>query len=103
MPRVRMSCNQSQREVAHVYSQDGSTQQCSAHTFDWRASGCSKQKRMTADITSPALPVMQSRVRPRVVILGGGFGGVAAARALGNCQSDILLIDRRNHHIFQPL
>ena len=41
--------------------------------------------------------------RPRVVIVGGGFAGVSAARALKNCDADVLLIDRRNHHIFQPL
>jgi len=41
--------------------------------------------------------------RPRVVIVGGGFGGVAAVRALKHCDADVLLIDRRNHHIFQPL
>ncbi|MDB5861557.1 MAG: pyridine nucleotide-disulfide oxidoreductase [Ramlibacter sp.] len=40
---------------------------------------------------------------PRAVILGGGFAGVAAARELRACQADVLLIDRRNHHIFQPL
>jgi len=39
----------------------------------------------------------------RVVILGGGFGGVAAARALQGSDADVLLVDRRNHHIFQPL
>ena len=39
----------------------------------------------------------------RVVILGGGFGGVAAARALKGADVEVLLIDRRNHHIFQPL
>jgi NADH dehydrogenase len=39
----------------------------------------------------------------RVVILGGGFGGVAAARALQRSDAEVLLIDRRNHHIFQPL
>jgi NADH dehydrogenase len=39
----------------------------------------------------------------RVVILGGGFGGVAAARALKGVQAEVLLVDRRNHHIFQPL
>jgi NADH dehydrogenase len=39
----------------------------------------------------------------RVVILGGGFGGVAAARALKGAEAEVLLIDRRNHHIFQPL
>jgi NADH dehydrogenase len=37
------------------------------------------------------------------VIIGGGFAGIAAARALGSCDADVTLIDRRNHHIFQPL
>jgi len=37
------------------------------------------------------------------VIVGAGFGGIAAARALGRSEADVLLIDRRNHHIFQPL
>jgi NADH dehydrogenase len=37
------------------------------------------------------------------VIVGGGFGGLAAARALKRCDADVVLIDRRNHHIFQPL
>jgi NADH dehydrogenase len=41
--------------------------------------------------------------RPRVVILGAGFAGVAAARALKKSDADVVLIDRRNHHIFQPL
>src|SRR6516165_7255273 len=41
--------------------------------------------------------------RPRIVIVGGGFAGVAAAGALARCDADVLLIDRRNHHIFQPL
>src|SRR6516225_5745331 len=41
--------------------------------------------------------------RKRVVIIGGGFGGIAAARALKRCDADVVLIDRRNHHIFQPL
>ena len=39
----------------------------------------------------------------RIVIIGGGFAGVAAARALRRCEAEIVLIDRRNHHIFQPL
>src|SRR5258705_1480096 len=43
-------------------------------------------------------------VRPkRIVIVGGGFAGIAAARALKRCDADVVLIDRRNHHIFQPL
>src|ERR1700734_562122 len=41
--------------------------------------------------------------RKRIVIVGGGFGGIAAARALKRCDADVVLIDRRNHHIFQPL
>src|SRR5207247_3378755 len=41
--------------------------------------------------------------RKRVVIIGGGFAGIAAARALRRCDAEIILIDRRNHHIFQPL
>jgi NADH dehydrogenase len=40
---------------------------------------------------------------PRIVIVGGGFAGIAAARALRQCTAEIVLIDRRNHHIFQPL
>src|SRR5688572_1618962 len=38
-----------------------------------------------------------------VVIIGGGFGGVAAARALARAPVRITLVDRRNHHVFQPL
>jgi NADH dehydrogenase len=41
--------------------------------------------------------------RPRVVIIGGGFGGLSAARALKHAPVDVCLIDRRNHHVFQPL
>ncbi|MBE2184160.1 MAG: NAD(P)/FAD-dependent oxidoreductase [Anaerolineae bacterium] len=42
-------------------------------------------------------------VRPRVVIVGGGFGGVNAAKALKHARVDVLLIDRINHYLFQPL
>jgi len=41
--------------------------------------------------------------RPRVVIVGAGFGGLAAARALSNRQIDVTIVDRANHHLFQPL
>src|SRR5499425_1310639 len=40
---------------------------------------------------------------PRVVIVGGGFGGLAAAKALKHSPVDVILIDRSNHHLFQPL
>ena len=40
---------------------------------------------------------------PRVVIIGGGFGGLYAARALRRAPVDVLLVDRTNHHVFQPL
>ena len=43
------------------------------------------------------------RERKRVVIVGGGFAGLAAARALRHADAEVVLIDRRNHHIFQPL
>ncbi len=44
-----------------------------------------------------------SKPRPRVVIVGGGFGGLAAARGLAGRSVDVTLVDRRNHHLFQPL
>ena len=40
---------------------------------------------------------------PRVVIVGGGFGGLAAAKALRKAPVQVILIDRTNHHVFQPL
>jgi NADH:ubiquinone reductase (H+-translocating) len=40
---------------------------------------------------------------PRVVIVGGGFGGLAAAKALRHAPTENILIDRTNHHLFQPL
>src|SRR3954447_19334116 len=40
---------------------------------------------------------------PVVVIVGGGFGGLAAAKALGHAPVRVVLIDRTNHHLFQPL
>lgn len=40
---------------------------------------------------------------PDIVIIGGGFGGLYAARALKHAGAQITIIDRRNHHVFQPL
>ena len=45
----------------------------------------------------------QEGTRPRVVIVGAGFGGLEAAKRLANAPVDVTLIDRRNYHLFQPL
>ncbi len=49
-------------------------------------------------IGSPPRPA-----RPRIVVIGGGFGGLWTVRALARADVDVFLIDRRNHHLFQPL
>ncbi len=46
---------------------------------------------------------MTTAPRKRVVIVGGGFVGIQCAKGLGNSSVDVLLVDRRNHHLFQPL
>ncbi len=43
------------------------------------------------------------RVRPRVIILGAGFAGITAAQKLGKLDIDVTIIDKKNHHTFQPL
>ena len=45
----------------------------------------------------------EPRRRHRVAIVGGGFGGLFAAKALRRADVDVTLIDRANHHLFQPL
>jgi NADH dehydrogenase len=49
------------------------------------------------------MAAQESATRPRVVIVGGGFGGFSAARALRHANVDITLVDRTNHYLFQPL
>src|ERR1700722_6373659 len=56
-----------------------------------------------ADETALVAAHQPGQRRKRIVIVGGGFAGIAAARALRACDADVILIDRRNHHIFQPL
>ncbi len=57
-----------------------------------------------ATMTAPiAVSAAATRVRPRVVIVGGGFGGIHAALGLAKSAVDITLIDRKNFHTFQPL
>jgi NADH dehydrogenase len=46
---------------------------------------------------------MASQSLPKVFVVGGGFAGIAAAKALADAPVDVRLIDRRNHHVFQPL
>src|SRR5512141_1026785 len=41
--------------------------------------------------------------RPTVVIVGAGFGGLMAAKSLARAPVEVILIDRQNHHCFQPL
>jgi NADH:ubiquinone reductase (H+-translocating) len=53
-------------------------------------------------MTAPPVWVTERRL-PRVVIIGGGFGGLYAARALKRAAVDVLVLDRTNHHLFQPL
>jgi NADH dehydrogenase FAD-containing subunit len=56
--------------------------------------GCSAETRAAGGETDS---------RPRVVIVGAGFGGLSAAKALADAQVRVTLVDRRNHHLFQPL
>lgn len=49
------------------------------------------------------MPAPFSGGRPRVVIVGSGFGGLRVARALGGKPVDVVLVDRQNYHLFQPL
>ena len=48
-------------------------------------------------------PMLGSFTGPQVVVVGGGFGGLEAAKTLGGAPARVTLIDRRNHHLFQPL
>src|SRR5271165_7286504 len=54
-------------------------------------------------IQYPSLALQACRELPHVVILGAGFGGLNAARALKRAPVRITVIDRANHHLFQPL
>jgi NADH dehydrogenase len=55
--------------------------------------GCSAEARLSGEADK----------RPRVVIVGAGFGGLSAAKALAKANVRVTLVDRRNHHLFQPL
>jgi NADH dehydrogenase len=55
-----------------------------------------------SELTKPLQPGDRGK-RPRVVIVGAGFGGIHAARSLRNLPVDVTVVDRTNHHTFQPL
>src|SRR5262249_30551058 len=63
----------------------------------------SPESPQTAPPPSSAPAITRSPRRPRIVIVGAGFGGLAAAKALKGADAEILVIDRANHHVFQPL
>src|SRR5882757_6170076 len=46
---------------------------------------------------------MDTKTRPRVVVVGAGFGGLTAAQRLADLPVQITVVDRKNHHTFQPL
>jgi NADH:ubiquinone reductase (H+-translocating) len=46
---------------------------------------------------------MEERAKPKVVIVGAGFAGLEAAKRLGKARADVTIVDRSNHHLFQPL
>src|SRR5438309_90110 len=56
----------------------------------------SVNKNSNTDVATPD-------IKPRVAIIGAGFGGLRAARALRNAPVDLTVVDRNNHHLFQPL
>ncbi len=58
---------------------------------------------MNGTDTSPLAAKRTGGRRPRVAVIGGGFAGINAAMELGRMEVDVTLVDRRNHHTFQPL
>src|SRR5271167_1026272 len=67
---------------------------------------CAALTEIAADVLPQAshdVMAMNEKSRPRVVIVGGGFGGLKAAEALARLPVQITLVDRSNHHTFQPL
>ena len=67
--------------------------------------------RLDADAAAPVPAIERASARvdraigrkPRIVIIGGGFGGLNAAIELRKAPVEVALVDRRNHHLFQPL
>jgi NADH dehydrogenase FAD-containing subunit len=57
----------------------------------------------TQDAMAQAPHSAETAARPRVVVVGAGFGGLSAARGLARAPVDVMVIDRHNYHLFQPL
>ena len=62
-----------------------------------------KENNRTLPETTASTQKQPTTTKPRVVIVGAGFGGLRAARGLRNAPVDVTVIDRNNHHLFQPL
>ncbi len=56
-----------------------------------------------SDRRRPYVPIEMTETTPHVVIVGGGFGGLTAAQSLAQARMRVTLVDRTNHHLFQPL
>ena len=76
----------------------------------WRQVQINNTRRSATEIAARAgaaasndVTVMNTKARPRVVIIGGGFGGLKAAESLAKLPVEITVVDRKNHHTFQPL
>jgi NADH:ubiquinone reductase (H+-translocating) len=70
----------------------------------WKTVGTAMTTVLTRSFPQEKPPVTEvAPDKKRVLIVGGGFAGIAAARALTRADVEITLVDRRNHHIFQPL
>src|SRR6266496_6330801 len=59
--------------------------------------------RARSTTVATSLPSCHMDPRPRVVIIGSGFAGLYCARALKGAPVEVTIVDRRNHHLFQPL
>ncbi|HEY2560653.1 MAG TPA: FAD-dependent oxidoreductase, partial [Caldimonas sp.] len=53
--------------------------------------------------SAPTAGPAGTAARPRVLVIGCGFGGIEAVRELSKAPVEITLVDRTNHHLFQPL
>ena len=53
-------------------------------------------------MSTDKLTTARAKLRPKVVVIGGGFAGIAVVRELRGSDADVTLVDRNNHHLFQP-